>query len=108
MQNVILTSIPLKELTDLLQEIVKVEMAQFVPQPHPQPIAAQHTDLLTRKEAAQLLGVSLPTLHRWTQQHVLTGYRINTRVRYKRAEVEQGLKTICVHNQKKGGIRWKT
>ena len=102
MQNVILTSIPLKELADLLQEIIKVEMAQFVPQSHPQPTAAQHSDLLTRKEAAQLLGVSLPTLHRWTQQHVLTGYRINTRVRYKRAELEQGLKTICIHNQKRG------
>ena len=102
MSQFILTSIPLKELTDLLQEIVKVEMAQFVPQPHPQPTAAQHSDLLTRKEAAELLGVSLPTLHRWTQQHVLKGYRINTRIRYKRAEIEQGLKTICVHNQKKG------
>jgi excisionase family DNA binding protein len=99
MQNVILTSIPIKELTDLLQEIVKVEMAKFVPQSHPQPTAAQNTELLTRKEAAKLLGVSLPTLNRWTQQHVIKGYRINTRVRYKRAEIELGLKTICKHNQ---------
>lgn len=48
-------------------------------------------NLLTRKETATLLGISLVTLHKWTNQGRLTAYRIGTRVRYKVDEVHNAL-----------------
>jgi excisionase family DNA binding protein len=52
------------------------------------------TELLTRKEAAKLLGVSLPTLSDWTKTGKIIGYRIASRVRYKRNELENSLSQI--------------
>jgi excisionase family DNA binding protein len=54
--------------------------------------------LLTRKEAAKLLGVSLPTLLEWTKKGKVQGYRIASRVRYKRNEIESALQKINLHN----------
>ncbi len=47
--------------------------------------------LLSRKETATLLSISLVTLHNWTIQGRLTAYRIGTRVRYKADEVDNAL-----------------
>jgi excisionase family DNA binding protein len=52
------------------------------------------TQLLSRKEAARLLGVSLPTILEWTKTGKITGYRISSRVRYKRSEIESSLSQI--------------
>ena len=52
------------------------------------------TELLTRKEASKLLGVSLPTLLDWTNTGKIIGYRIASRVRYKRSELENSLAQI--------------
>jgi excisionase family DNA binding protein len=55
------------------------------------------SELLTRKEAADLLGVSLPTLNDWTKNGIVQGYRIASRVRYKKSELESSLKIIRTH-----------
>ncbi len=52
------------------------------------------TELLTRREAANLLGVSLPTLAEWTKTGKVKGYRIASRIRYKRHEIENSLLQI--------------
>ena len=52
------------------------------------------TELLSRKEAAKLLGVSLPTILKWTKTGKINGYRISSRVRYKRSEIESSLSPI--------------
>lgn len=52
------------------------------------------TELLTRKEAAILLGISLPTLADWTKTGKVKGYRIASRIRYKRHEIENSLLQI--------------
>lgn len=52
------------------------------------------TELLTRKEAAKILGVSLPTILDWTKTGKITGYRIASRIRYKRHELETSLSQI--------------
>ena len=54
----------------------------------------QETEYITRKEAAKVLGVSLPTLNEWTKTGIVQGYRIASRVRYKRAELETSLSKI--------------
>lgn len=53
-----------------------------------------NTELLSRKEASKLLGISLPTLSDWTNTGKIIGYRIASRVRYKRFELENSLTQI--------------
>lgn len=47
--------------------------------------------LMTRKEVAELLKISLPTLHEWTKLGRLNSYRISGRVLYKRNEVMESI-----------------
>ena len=56
-----------------------------------EPTNQQDNDFLTRKQAAKLLGVSLVTLNEWSKRGVIIGYRIATRVRYKKNELEKSL-----------------
>jgi excisionase family DNA binding protein len=62
------------------------------------PIAETHKeqdcDLLTRKDAAKLLSISLPTLNEWSKNGQIKGYRIGTRVRYKRSEIIESLNAM--------------
>lgn len=91
MNNQIFSSLPLEQLkTEISQEILDriTPLLQGVNKPTPS------TELLTRKEASKLLGVSLPTLLDWTNTGKIIGYRIASRVRYKRSELENSLKQI--------------
>ncbi len=44
-------------------------------------------ELVTRQEAAKILKISLPTLHNWTKNGLLSCYKVSSRVRYKRSEI---------------------
>ncbi len=48
-------------------------------------------DLLTRKETAKLLRISLPTLADWTRQGILKSINLGRRVLYARSEVQRVL-----------------
>ena len=48
--------------------------------------------ILTRKETAAFLSVSLTTLNRWTNEQLLIAYKLGGRVYYKEKEVIQALK----------------
>lgn len=50
--------------------------------------------ILTRKEAAELLSVSLTTLRTWTMQKKIQGYILGGRVYYKENELLKSLKPI--------------
>lgn len=52
------------------------------------------TELITRKQAADFLGVSLPTINDYTKTGKIQGYRIGNRIRYKRNEIENSLLQI--------------
>jgi excisionase family DNA binding protein len=91
MQNNIFTSLPLEQLKiEISQEILDriTPILQSVNNSSP------NTELMTRKEASNLLGVSLPTLLDWTNTGKIIGYRIASRVRYKRSELENALSRI--------------
>jgi excisionase family DNA binding protein len=88
MQQLMLLPIPFEEFKSVLSDIVKSELKSEI---QSLPSQQQPTDLLTRKETAKLLGISLPTLHNWTTEGRIPAYRIARRVRYKRAEVEESL-----------------
>ncbi len=83
MENLMFTPVSLDTLRTLISESVKVEVEKLNSLAKPQ----QQTELITREETSQLLGISLPTLNSWTKLGVLPSYRIATRVRYKRDEV---------------------
>jgi excisionase family DNA binding protein len=59
--------------------------------------------LLTRKDTAKLLCISLPTLHEWTKSGIVKAHRIGNRVLFKQDEVHQALSQIQT-SKTRGGI----
>ena len=49
---------------------------------------------LTRKQTALMLGISLVTLHKWSLDGLIPSYRISSRIRYKKAEIEAALSQV--------------
>jgi len=52
------------------------------------------SSVLTRKDAAKMLNVSLPTLHFWTKEGIVKGTRIGSRIRYRLSDLESALVDI--------------
>jgi excisionase family DNA binding protein len=89
MQNLIMTSIPLDQLQNFISEAVRNELNNV------QPIAPPDKEkYITRKETAQILGVSLVTIHSWTKTGLINGYRIGTRIRFKESEIMDSLNKV--------------
>ena len=81
----------------LLNEI-KEMIKEVVPTPKPQ---HDTNELMTRKEVAKMLNISIVTLHAWTKKGLLTAYRIGNQVRYKKDEVIQALQQMNNFNNEK-------
>lgn len=97
MENLIFSQIPITELKNIISETVRGEMQRIcTPQPQPE------TEFITRNETAQILGISLPTLNDWTKQGLIVGYRIGTRVRYKKGEILDAVKQIETLKYRRG------
>jgi len=56
--------------------------------------ANPQNEYITRAEAAKILRISLPTLRSWTLSGRLKSYRVGSRVRYKKTEVESAVREI--------------
>ncbi|WP_315820982.1 helix-turn-helix domain-containing protein [Paraflavitalea speifideaquila] len=52
-------------------------------------------EFLTRMQIGELFGVSLPTVHAWTNAGILTAYKIANKTRYKKAEVLAACKPLA-------------
>lgn len=83
MESFIMSSIPLNELITVISETVKIEFERQNNLSTPQP----DNEYITRKETAQILGISLPTLNFYSKDGLLPSYRIGSRIRYKKDEV---------------------
>ena len=92
MEGLVLTTID--QLREIITESVRTEFARQNQTVAPEQEPETKQDLITRKEAAKLLGISLPTLNEWTKTGLVVGYRISTRVRYKQSELINGVKKI--------------
>jgi len=91
MEKLFLSSVPMDDLKTEISEAVLKKLSPVINSLTPiQP----EKELLTRKEVAKLYGVSLPTILDWTKTGKLIGYRIASRVRYKRSEIEKSLSQI--------------
>ncbi len=52
------------------------------------------TDYITRKQIADMFGISLVSVNDWTKKGILKAYKIANRVYFKRSEVESSLTEI--------------
>lgn len=54
--------------------------------------SAEKEVYLTRKQAAKFLQMSLPTLHHYTKEGIITSLRIGNKIRYKKTDLEKAMK----------------
>ena len=97
-QPIILSSLTVPDLVGQIARALRSEMDA-----RPQAATPPPEALLTREEAAQVLGITLPTLRIYTKRGLVAGYRIGTRVRYKRSEVLGSLQQIRTSKTKLPG-----
>lgn len=92
MNEIILNGISFEQLKEEFKTIVQNEVQKIVSGLTTAPETAP--ELITRKETALILGISLPTLNDWTKNGTIPAQRIGTRVRYNRANVYASLKNV--------------
>ena len=88
MAKEILLSTP-DELKALISETVRGELTTFFCKEE-----KSENRLRTRKEVAEMLGISLVTLSSWTKEGIIKAVRIGNSIRYKIEDVEQALRDI--------------
>lgn len=91
MQNVIFSQVPIEDLQGMIEGAVQRTMDQWLNKESQQ---TKGDELVTRQEAANLLGISLPTLHHYSKHGVVPAYRIGSRVRFKKTELLDCLKKV--------------
>lgn len=76
------------DLDALVRQAIREELKSYVP---PTPPVNDLPDYLTRKQVAELLQVSLTSLHEWVKLGILKPVRINSRVRFRREDIQAAL-----------------
>lgn len=76
---------------DQLTGIIRSEVIEAVKKIQPPASTLQREILLTRKETADKLKISLVTLNDWTKRGLIQSYLIGGRVLYKESEIEASL-----------------
>lgn len=87
MNNLILTTHTIEELTELISQTVKEAIKNTLPFTS----IPQSEKLLTRRETAEKLKISLVTLNDWSKRGIIQSYLIGGRVLYKDSEIEASL-----------------
>lgn len=97
--SVIFSPFSEEELRNLITEIISEQLSKFFSQTREKKSA--RLELLTRKETARKLGISLPTLQRLTSNGTIPAKRVGTssRILYCIEDIEAALKDI--YNPKK-------
>ena len=87
-----------KDLAELISENVKKQMQELLCNQKNEPQESEQNELITRKEAAVLLKVSLVTIHEWCNNNILHYYKMGNRTYFKRSEI---LEKLYDSNRKK-------
>lgn len=95
MSNLFLEGLSITELTDTIKGIVADEMKNALTTLTDSLSKDTTPEYLTRKETAEMLGVSLPTLHSYVKKGYLTAHRVGEKtVRFRREDVEKALNAV--------------
>ena len=92
-----LTVIHTNELTALLRAALREELTSLLP-PTSDPFSG-YPDLLSRKETANLLGISVATVDNWTREGRLVKHIMGPVVRFKKDEVLSSLETLKTYRR---------
>jgi predicted DNA-binding transcriptional regulator AlpA len=94
--ELILSQFTVSELVNEISNEILVKISPLLLSPTNLSKSQQGEKILSRKEVAKLLGISLPTLHKYTLKGTLIAYRIENviGIRYKESEVINALKKI--------------
>jgi hypothetical protein len=90
MKNLILTKITAQELSQMITDAVNEAVKNIKIE---QPITLSQ-ELLSRKEVADKLKISLVTLNDWTKKGIVNSYAIGGRILYKASEINEKLTKI--------------
>lgn len=96
MAKVLLQTFELSDIRKVVEEVLERKLKSFIPQ------EKEKLTLLSRKDTAKLLCISLPTLHDWTKNGTIKAHRIGNRILYKLDEVNEALKQIQSTNTGRG------
>ena len=96
MAKVLLHTFELSDIKKVVEEVLERKLQSFIPQ------EKEKLTLLTRKDTAKLLCISLPTLHDWTKNGTIKAHRIGNRILYKLEEVNDALSQIQSSNNGRG------
>ncbi|MFT6945598.1 MAG: hypothetical protein ACJARP_000003 [Vicingaceae bacterium] len=88
MQSIQLVQVSPTELVNLINEELVIHIENLLNQLSKHP---QEKEVLTRKDCAELLGVSLVTLHDWNKKGIITPYKLGNRTFYKRSQIMESL-----------------
>ncbi len=91
MDNLILTTHTTEQLTGLISQAVQEAIKNSITV---SPNTVPSEKLLTRKETADKLKISLVTLNDWTKRGMIQSYLIGGRVLYKDSEIEGSLHKV--------------
>lgn len=93
-ENNVIFQLPLSDLINAISNDILVKLIPLFPVTPSLDISKKTQKYLTRKEVANLIGVSLPTLHKYSITGKIPAYRIARQVRYKENEVMAALALI--------------
>jgi hypothetical protein len=91
MSQIILTTHTTEELAGLINSAVQEAIKNTLPIINS---VSPSEKLLTRKETADKLKISLVTLNDWTKRGMIQSYIIGGRVLYKESEIEKSLHQV--------------
>ena len=88
-EKFLVTNYDRDELISMIREVFKEELNGYLKQLGKD---SDSNKLLSRKEVAELLRISLPTLNNYKKSGILKCHRIGNRVLFKKGEVMEALK----------------
>lgn len=87
--SIILQNLDTDSLRAIIGEVVAEKLQSFNPKQQPK------ENYITRRETAEKIRISLPTLNELTKSGRLNAYRIGGRVLYRESEIEKSLESIA-------------
>lgn len=90
--GMILQGLSFDELTEAIRKVVAMEVRSALEQKEPKETADEY---LTRKETAEMLGVSLPTLHSYVNKGYIKAHRLGEKtIRFKKEDVQYAINAV--------------